>query len=113
MFYSKYKRKNSIYVLKVFDVLCVESPVRFRGIYLHTYLWLLGSRLCQELGDRFSCCIKNLKEDLKLLSGVSKSQVEVLVVAVDQRKKWSMDSELSHGRGSKFSTRSSNRMLVL
>ena len=61
IFYSKYKRKNPSYVLEVFDVLCVESLVRSSGVYLHTHLGLSRSRLCQELGDRFSCCIKNLK----------------------------------------------------
>jgi len=86
MFYSKYKRKNSSYILKVFDVLCVESLVRFRSVYLHTHLKLSRSRLYQELDDRFSYCIKNLKEDLKPLSGISKSQVGVLVVVVDQKK---------------------------
>ena len=87
MFYSKYKRKNPSYVLEVFGVLCVESLIRSRGVYLHTHLGLSRSRLCQEIGDRFNCCIKNFKEDLKPLSGVSKSQVGVLVVVVDQRKK--------------------------
>ena len=47
---------------------------------------------------------KEFEEELKPLSGVSKSQVGVLVVAVDQGKKKSVDSELSRGRGSKFST---------
>ena len=37
----------------------------------------------QELDGSFSCCIKNFKEDLKPLSGVSNSQVGELVVAVD------------------------------
>ena len=40
MFYSKYKRKNSSYILEVVDVLCVESLVRSRGVYLHTHLGL-------------------------------------------------------------------------
>ena len=62
MFYSKYKMKNSSYVLEVFDVLSVEYFVRTKGVYLHTHLGLSRSRLCQELGDRFSCCIKNLKK---------------------------------------------------
>ena len=62
MFYSKYKKKNPSYVLEVFDVLCVKSFVRSKGVYLHTYLGLSRSRLCQELSDRFSCCIKNLKK---------------------------------------------------
>ena len=37
------------------------------------------------------------------------------MVAVDQRKKQSMDSKLSHGRGrdSKFSTRGRNKTLVV
>ena len=37
----------------------------------------------------------------------------VLVIAVNSRKKYSVDSELSRGRGSKFSTQGSNRMLVV
>ena len=43
-------------------MLCVESLVRSRGVYLHTHLGLSRTRLCQELGDRFSCYIKNLKK---------------------------------------------------
>ncbi|KAM3756864.1 hypothetical protein ACB098_02G144600 [Castanea mollissima] len=41
----------------------------------------------QELDDLFNCCIKNIKEDLKPLSRVSKSQVGELVVAADQENK--------------------------
>ena len=44
MFYSKYKRKNPSYVLEIFDVLCVESLVKSRGVYLHTHLVLSRSR---------------------------------------------------------------------
>ena len=44
MFCSKYKRKNPSYILEVFDVLCVESFMRSRGVYLHTYLGLSRSR---------------------------------------------------------------------
>ena len=44
------------------------------------------------------------------MSGIWKSQVGELVVAVDQR---TMDSKLSHGHGNKFSTQGSNRMLVI
>ena len=62
MFYFKCKKKNPSYVLEVFDVLCVESFVRSKGVFLHTHLGLSRSRLCQELGDRFSYCIKNLKK---------------------------------------------------
>ena len=40
----KYKRKNPNYVLDVFDVLCVESLVRSKGVYLHTHLELSRSR---------------------------------------------------------------------
>ena len=40
MFYSKYIRKNPSYVLVVVDVLCVESLVKSRGVYLHTHLGL-------------------------------------------------------------------------
>ena len=40
IFCFKYKRKNPSYVLKVVDMLCVESLVRSRGVYLHTYLGL-------------------------------------------------------------------------
>ena len=71
-----------------FGELCVESSMRSRDVYLHIH-----TKSCQdkdshqELDDLFSCCIKNFNEDLKPLSGVSKSQVGELVVAVDQRKK--------------------------
>ena len=44
MFYSKYKKKKPSYVLKVFDVMCVESLVKSRGVYLHTHLGLSRSR---------------------------------------------------------------------
>ena len=83
-----YKRKNPSYVLKIFGELCVESSMRSRGVYLHKH-----TKSCQdqdsrqELNDLFSCYIKNYKEDLKPLSGVSKLQVRELVVAADQRKK--------------------------
>ena len=99
---------------KYFGELCVESSVRSRGFYLYT-----DTQSCQdqdsrqELDDLFSCCIQNFNEDLKPLSEVSKSQVGELVVAIDQRKKQSVDSELSRGRGSKFSTRGIDRMLVV
>ena len=62
--------------------------MRSRSVYFdtHTYNYQdQDSR--QELDDLFSCCIKNFKEDLKPLSGVSKSQVGELVVAADERKK--------------------------
>ena len=84
MFYFKYKRKNSSYVLDVFGEFCVESSMKFKGVYLHTH-----TKSCQnqdshqEPDDLFSCCIKNFKEDLKPLSGVLKSQVGELVVAID------------------------------
>ena len=75
MFYFKYKRKNPSYVLEVFDVLCVESFVRSRGGYLHTHLRLSRSRLMSRAWSSFKFLHKELKEDLKPLSGVSKSQV--------------------------------------
>ena len=56
--------------------------------------------------------IKSFQEDLKPLKGILKSQVG-LVVAVDQGKKSFVDSKLSHGRGGRYSTRGSNRMLVV
>ena len=62
LFYSKYKKKNPSYVLDVFNVLCVESFVKSRCVYLHIYLGYQDQDSCQELGDRFSCCIKNLKK---------------------------------------------------
>ena len=58
----------------------------------------------QELDGGFNCSIKNFQEDPKPLSGVSKLQVGELVVTADQGKKLSVDSELSRGRGSKYST---------
>ena len=87
MFYSKYKRKNSNYVLEVFDVLCVESLMRSRGVYLHTHLGLSRSRFMSRTWWSLQLLHKELKEDLKPLSGVSKSQVGELVVTVDQGKK--------------------------
>ena len=84
VFYSKYKRKNLSYVLEVFGVLCVESFVRSRGVYLHTHTQSYQDQdLRQELNDLFSCCIMNFKEDLKHLSAVSKSQVGELMVATN------------------------------
>ena len=87
MFYSKYKRKNPSYILEVFDVLCVESFVRFRDVYLYTHLELSRSRFMWRTWWLLQLLHKELKEDLKPLSGVSKSQVGVLVVVVDQEKK--------------------------
>ena len=58
-----------------------------RGVYLHTHTKSYQDQdLHQELDGGFSCFIKNFQEDPKPLSGVSKSQVGVLVVAVDQGK---------------------------
>ena len=61
MFCLKYKRENPSHVLG--DSLCCvyESFVRSRGGCLHTYLGLSRTRLCQELDDQFSCCIKGVK----------------------------------------------------
>ena len=81
------KSKNPNYVLEVFDVLCVESLVRSRGVYLHTHLGISRSRFMSRTWLSLQLLHKELKEDLKPLSGVSKSQVGVLVVAVDQGKK--------------------------
>ena len=95
-------------------MLCVESLVRFKGVYLQIHTQSYQDQDShQELDDCFSCCIKNFQEDLKLFRGVSKSQVGELVVVVDQGKKQSVDLELSRGRGSKFSTQGSIRMLVV
>ena len=84
MFYSKYKRKNPNYVLEVFDMLCVESLVRSRSVYLHTHLGLSRSRF---MSRSLQLLHKEFKEDLKPLSEVLKSQVGALVVTVDQGKK--------------------------
>ena len=43
-------------------MLCVESLVRSRGVYLHSHLGYQDQDSCRELGDRFSCYIKNLKK---------------------------------------------------
>ena len=87
MFYSNYKRKKPSYVLEVFDVLCVESLMRSRGVYLHTHLGLSRLRFMSRTWWSLQLLHKELKEDLKPLSGFSKSQVGVLVVAMDQGKK--------------------------
>ena len=68
-------------------MLCVESLVRSGGVYLYTHLGLLRSRFMSRTWLSLQLLHKELKEDLKPLSGVSKSQVGVLVVAVDQGKK--------------------------
>ena len=65
-------------------MLCVESLVRFRGVYLYTYLGLSRSRFMSRTWWSLQLLHKKLKEDMKPLSGVSKSQVGVLVVAVDK-----------------------------
>ena len=59
--YSKYKRKNPSYILESFDVLCVESLVRSRGVYLHTHLRLSRSRFISRTWWSLHYCIKNLK----------------------------------------------------
>ena len=69
-------------------MLCVESFVRSKSVYLQTHtLNYQDQDLHQELDGWFNCYIKNFKEDLKPLSGVSKSQVGELVVATNQGKK--------------------------
>ena len=45
MFYSKYKKKNPSYVLEIFDVLCVESLVRSRSVYLHMHLGFIKIKI--------------------------------------------------------------------
>ena len=40
IFYSKYNRKNTSYILEVVVMLCVESLVRSRGVYLYIHLGL-------------------------------------------------------------------------
>ena len=66
-------------------MLCVESLVRFKGVYLQTHLGL--SRFMTRTWWSLQLLHKEFKGNLKPLSGVSKSQVRVLVVAVDQGKK--------------------------
>ena len=65
---------------------CVESLLKSRGVYLHTHLGLSRSRFMSRTWWSLQLLHKELKEDLKSLSGVSKSQVGELVVAVDLRK---------------------------
>ena len=69
MFYSKYKRKNPSYILEVFDILCVESLVRSRGVYLHTHLELSRSRFMSSEG---TCgCSGSKKEVIRGLRAVT------------------------------------------
>ena len=50
MFYFTYKKKNPSYVLEVLEVLCVESFVRSRSVYLQTHtLNYQDQELDQEL----------------------------------------------------------------
>ena len=66
-------------------MLCVESLVRSKGVYLHTHLGL--STFMSRTWRSLQLLHKEFKEDLKPLNGVSKSQIGELVVAVDQGKK--------------------------
>ena len=61
MFCLKYKRENPNHILGCSLYGVCESFVRSTGGCLHTYLGLSRTRLCQELDDQFSCCIKSLK----------------------------------------------------
>ena len=84
MFHSKYKRKNSNYILEVLVELYVEYFVKFeRCLPSNTHIELSNQDSHQELDGCFSYCIKNFQEDPKLLRGVSKSQVGELVVTID------------------------------
>ena len=61
MFCPKYKRENPSHFLCC-SLCCVcESFVRSRGGFLHTYLGLSRTRLCQELDNCFNCRFKSLK----------------------------------------------------
>ena len=93
MFYLKYKRENPSHVLGC-SLCCVcESFVRSRG-GLHTYLGF----------PRFKIMSRTWRSIQLLIQGVKETQVGVLVLAGNLRKKQSMDSKLSPGRGSKFPT---------
>ena len=61
IFCPRYKRENPSHILGCSLCYVCESFVRSRGGCLHTYLGLSRTRLCQELDDHFSCCIKSLK----------------------------------------------------
>ena len=83
---------------------CVyESLVRSRGVCLHIYLGLSRIKIHVESLIIVSIVHKELKE----------TQVGVLMVVVNPKKKKSVDSELSRGRGNKFPTQDNNKMLVV
>ena len=44
---------------------------------------------------------------------LKETQVGVLIVVVNPKKKQSVDSELSRGHGNKFPTQGNNKMLVV
>ena len=81
------KKKNPSYVLEVECAMCWISCERSRGVYLYTHLGLSRSRFMLRTWWSLQLLDKELKKDLKPLSGVSKSQVGVLMVAMDQGKK--------------------------
>ena len=88
MFHSKYKRKNSRYVLEVFVELCVESFVRSeRCLPSYTHRAIKIKICIKNLMVVLVAAKKNFQEYPKPLSEVSKSQVGELAVVVDQRKK--------------------------
>ena len=66
IFCPRYKRENPSHVLSCFLCCVCEFFVRSRDGCLHTYLGLSRTRLCQELDDRFSCCL-HIQECLCLL----------------------------------------------
>ena len=66
-------------------MLCVESLVRSKGVYLYTHLGL--SRFMSRTWWSLQLLHKEFKGDLKPSSGVLKSPVGVLMVAVDQGNK--------------------------
>ena len=61
MFCPRYKRKNLSQVLGCSLCFVCKYFVKSRYGSFHTYLGLSRTRLCQELDDQFSCCIKSLK----------------------------------------------------
>ena len=74
-----------------------------RGFVPSNYTKINQSKIYNQVVVEPSCYNKIIiAGDLKLLSGISKSQANELVLLKIQEKKESVDSELAHGRVSKL-----------
>ena len=103
MFCPRYNRENPSHVLCC-SLYCVcESFVRSRDGCFHIHLGFPRFKIMSRTWWSIQLLIQELKD----------TQAGVLVHAGNPRKKYSVDLELSRGRGNRFPTWGSNRMLVV